>query len=380
MSIIKIIADREYVSQVISENTIDFIKSVNGVQPDESGNVQIEINIDATLTQEGQAADAKAVGDAIANIGAPTDEQVNAAVSDYLAENPVQPGTNIYIGPNQPTNGAEYWLDTSSGGEEEPDATTYSITNNLTNVTSDNAAISVEANTSYSANLTAVDGYKLDSVTVTMGGVDITATAYADGVVSIAAVTGDVVVTATAVLTELPDITTFVLSEPWLTNTYTTNGNDPNSNGGGAAIAAGVASDDVPLTDYFSGAYDTLYAVVFRPNASDPYNFPIGWSIDNRIIQYYTPIFNTIASLTVGMSDGAYVDGNRLRWMLLKREDVLTALADTEYSADDVRRISQKIVNVGSKNYNIKVAWMTSEPTAEQQQAIIDFFENGGEL
>lgn len=59
--------------------------------------------------------------------------------------------------------------------------------------------ISVDG-TSYAATLTAKSGYTLGEVTVKMGEVDITATAYnADtGVISIAAVTGNVVITANA--------------------------------------------------------------------------------------------------------------------------------------------------------------------------------------
>ena len=80
-------------------------------------------------------------------------------------------------------------------------ATVYrSITNSLTHVTSNNAVISVEDGAAYTATLTAEGGYTLGEVTVTMGGTDITSTAYnADtGVISIAAVTGDVVITANA--------------------------------------------------------------------------------------------------------------------------------------------------------------------------------------
>ena len=80
-------------------------------------------------------------------------------------------------------------------------ATVYhSITNALTNVTTSNEAVAAEDGTAYSATITAAGGYNMSSVTVTMGGTDITATAYnADtGVISIAAVTGDVVITAKA--------------------------------------------------------------------------------------------------------------------------------------------------------------------------------------
>lgn len=78
---------------------------------------------------------------------------------------------------------------------------TYTITNNLTNARNSNSATSIAENEAYSAQITANRGYELETVTVTMGGVDVTATVYADGAVNISAVTGSVVITATAVAT-----------------------------------------------------------------------------------------------------------------------------------------------------------------------------------
>lgn len=46
------------------------------------------VELDTTLTKEGVAADAKAVGDALANVGQPTDEQISTAVSGWLDEHP----------------------------------------------------------------------------------------------------------------------------------------------------------------------------------------------------------------------------------------------------------------------------------------------------
>ena len=74
----------------------------------------------------------------------------------------------------------------------------YSVTNTLSNVSSSNSTLSVTEGSSYNATLTPANGYDLDTVIVTMGGVDITQEAYSGGVISIAVVTGDVVITATA--------------------------------------------------------------------------------------------------------------------------------------------------------------------------------------
>lgn len=95
---------------------------------------------------------------------------------------------------------AQYILDTTPVTiDANPDlATVYSITNNLTNVSTTNSAESVAENESYSSVVSANDGYILESVTVTMGGTDITSSAYSDGNITIDAVTGDVVITANA--------------------------------------------------------------------------------------------------------------------------------------------------------------------------------------
>ena len=87
-----------------------------------------------------------------------------------------------------------------SGGDE-PGTETWNITNTLTNATTSNSATSIAKGGSYSATITAEDGYTISAVTVTMGGMDITSTAWdADtGVITIAQVTGDVVISATAI-------------------------------------------------------------------------------------------------------------------------------------------------------------------------------------
>lgn len=75
----------------------------------------------------------------------------------------------------------------------------YSISNVLDHVTSSNAASAINENASYNATLTPSSSYQISTVTVVMGGVDITSTAYSNGVINIASVTADVTITATAI-------------------------------------------------------------------------------------------------------------------------------------------------------------------------------------
>lgn len=81
--------------------------------------------------------------------------------------------------------------------------TRYTITNNLTHVASSNPAVIVEENDSFTTSLGIQTGYTLLSVSVTMGGVDVTAEVYNTETrqISIAAVTGNVILTAAAVMT-----------------------------------------------------------------------------------------------------------------------------------------------------------------------------------
>lgn len=87
----------------------------------------------------------------------------------------------------------------------DPDyeATKYTITNSLANVTNLNSTSEVEEGAEYSATIKAASGYQLDSVVITMGGKNITSTAYSgslyNGNITISSVTGNVVITAAAV-------------------------------------------------------------------------------------------------------------------------------------------------------------------------------------
>ena len=75
----------------------------------------------------------------------------------------------------------------------------YRVTYDLTNFESSETIISVEENTSYSTVLTkAIDEHEVKTLTVTMGGEDVTSAVYSNGIITIPKVTGDIVITAKA--------------------------------------------------------------------------------------------------------------------------------------------------------------------------------------
>lgn len=85
----------------------------------------------------------------------------------------------------------------------------HHIIANLTNATISNTT-SVYTGESFTATLTPEGAYAIGSATITMGGVDITSTAWnsATNTISIASVTGDVIITNTVVIPEQVDFTT----------------------------------------------------------------------------------------------------------------------------------------------------------------------------
>ena len=85
----------------------------------------------------------------------------------------------------------------SSGGGSDSPTTQYTITNTLDNASTSNNAVLVDANASYIATITVNDGYSLDTITVTMGGADITSSAVSETTITISSVTGNVVITVT---------------------------------------------------------------------------------------------------------------------------------------------------------------------------------------
>lgn len=113
---------------------------------------------------------------------------------------------------------------------------TYTVGYTLTNCTSSNSVAAVTEGSSYTTTISPSNAsWLLESVVVKMGGVDITSTAYKNGVVTIASVTGNVTITAKA-------------KAPY-TNLIDTVGTVDNvrlRSGGATGSAAGFASNYFP--------------------------------------------------------------------------------------------------------------------------------------
>lgn len=77
-------------------------------------------------------------------------------------------------------------------------ATTHTVTQTLTKVTSSFTGSTVNDGAAFTATLTPDTGYTISTVEVLLGSSDVTSTAYSEGVVTIASATADITITATA--------------------------------------------------------------------------------------------------------------------------------------------------------------------------------------
>jgi hypothetical protein len=125
------------------------------------------------------------------------------------AEDAAKTGSSVVVGSGKPTNPC-IWFNTSGYASDpdpepdpEPEPVRYTVSYNLTNCEAPDRGtyFEVDAGSVFEDRISPENEFVVDeeSVTVTMGGVDITSTAYKYGYIHIESVTGNIVITATAI-------------------------------------------------------------------------------------------------------------------------------------------------------------------------------------
>lgn len=137
-----------------------------------------------------------------------------------------------------------------------PTIPTVAVTKTLSNVSIDNSASSIAKGHAYNAVLTPDSGYDLDTVTVTMGGVNVTSSVYRQevfpekrGIISVPNADGALVITATAVKGEVVNLFDPTDADVVLRGRF-------NSSGNAVAYA-----DNQLVTGYISGAVGDTFVV-----------------------------------------------------------------------------------------------------------------------
>ena len=144
---------------------------------------------------------------------------------------------------------------TATAGEPTPTPTTYTVTNNLTNATNSNSATTITEGESYTAYISPIENYKIDSLTCTMGGVQQTIT---DNTINIASVSGNIVVTAVASEDTPPAVSYTVTNNL----THATNSNGATTVEEGSAYSATISAEQgyhiTSVTCTMGGAQQTV--------------------------------------------------------------------------------------------------------------------------
>lgn len=220
--------DRSAVDTLLGEK----VSTINGISPDETGNVEVDsgglsataaglllaileegvygtdqsgnisllrkelynvtpVSISATLN--GRALVGMNYSELTFTVIATFDDDSTSEVQSYR----VTTAGAVKSGSNTVT--IKYRGLTTTATFTAENVTTYTITYNLTDVTSSNVVSVVDAGTRYATELSVDSDHSLGAHSITMGGVDITNTVYNGGNIVIDSVTGNVVITAVGI-------------------------------------------------------------------------------------------------------------------------------------------------------------------------------------
>ena len=231
---------------------------------------------------------------------------------------------------------------------DESGGTDASITNNLTNVTTNNSITTIPKGSPYTATLTPAENYYIDSVTVTMGGNDITSSVYSNGIINIPSVTANVVIVAVGETTfiQVPyldsDGNSYILTDfkptvNGLVYEAMMKGIDTGANKTMFGAYAGSNSQlsclgdgsgwlnmyhDGVLASVKASTYNTGLAHVYKRTATDVY---IDDSASLKTVSAGTKKTTNMFAI-FGRSDGTYLTSYRLYWVKIYDTDGTTLL------------------------------------------------------
>lgn len=179
-----------------------------------------------------------------------------------------------------------------------------SVTYALTNAASSNTVSIVNDGDSYTTTLSANSGYALTSVTITMGGIDITDSVYSagTGTVSIPAVTGNVVITAAAVVSRTDVLRQSVSSDgtPYNGGTGYKSGYRLNSGGNEAAASGVYCSGFIPITNAQTIEFEGISLPAVEGVANSKYTIHFYDSTFTRIAKSQYQAHNVFLTPSIG--------------------------------------------------------------------------------
>ena len=204
----------------------------------------------------------------------------------------------------------------------------FYVTQNLTNCSSSYSREATEGGAAFTATLTADVGYTLNAVTITMGGTDVSQY-YSGGIINIPSVTGNIVITATAVETAKENLLTM---------------NDGKINKRFNATNTESAKNGYFITDYFAYSGGGLRIVKGNTNIGS-----LGTTNYAECrIGFYDANKTFISAAYIGRSDGNVTTGFPADGDDLVRADLTTFAAVSDWSAVKFIRMTLALNNAAS--------------------------------
>ena len=204
----------------------------------------------------------------------------------------------------------------------------FSVTQNLTNCSSSYSREVVDGGSAFTATLTADVGYTLSAVSITMGGTDVSQY-YSGGTINIPSVTGNIVITATAVETAKENLLTM---------------NDGKINKRFNATDTESSVNGYFVTDYFAYSGGGLRIVKGNTNMGS-----LGTTnYANCRIGFYDANKTFISAAYIGRSDGSVTTGFNTDGDDLVRADLTTYAGVSDWSAVKFIRMTLALNNAAS--------------------------------
>ncbi len=185
------------------------------------------------------------------------------------------------------------------------DTPSYAVAYALTNCTSSNMSTAVAEGSAYTTTLTVSNSEAVfDRISVTMGGVDITAEVVSDNTITIASVTGDIIIAAKASVPLLEYVVSDLAVAPRSTWTYYETSTPPFSFGNdNTRLAVGVTTaNDFAFTDRES---KPIYVMPIPAKASKVKLT----NTDGVSYRYAFATFNVVDGLLVRVAESGWIDG-----------------------------------------------------------------------
>jgi hypothetical protein len=243
----------------------------------------------------------------------------------------------------------------------EPDSGTqsiYSITYNLSSSTSSSELTSITEGSSYTTDITLNSGQSLSSITVTMGGSDITSTAVSGTHISIASVTGNIVITVAT--------TTGAFTVTYNLNNSTASNTATGVNNGEAyttTITHSLGYRITGVTVTMGGSDITSSAVTDSVTVTDK-TITISSVTGNIVITVTTEVsYNTLVVKCDAVSSGLALMVPSSDYKYLKYDDIKITLASGTDVTDTITSTSASSSNtykVGTYNSNQKYQYVAA--------------------